>query len=51
MIPGVTAWALIASYSIFFEYEGKLYLFYNDCKYFVLGKVVPPALLKPAFDD
>ena len=26
---------------------GKLHLFYNDCKYFVLGKVVPDEFLEP----
>jgi len=51
MIPGGTAWPQIASYSSFLEHQGKLYLFYNDCKYFVLGKVVPPALLQPTFGE
>ncbi len=48
MIPGGTAWPQIASYSSFLEYRGKLYLFYNDCKYFILGKVVPEDLIRPS---
>jgi len=46
MPPGGTAWPQIASYSSFLEHQGKLYLFYNDCKYFILGKVVPEELLR-----
>jgi hypothetical protein len=51
MVLGGTAWAQIASYSSFVEHQGKLYLFYNDCKYFVLGKVVPEEFLRPDFDQ
>jgi hypothetical protein len=47
MIPGGTAWPQIASYSSFLEYRGRLWLFYNDCKYFILGKVVPEELIRP----
>lgn len=47
MPPGGTAWPQIASYSSFLEHKGKLYLFYNDSKYFILGKVVPEELLRP----
>jgi hypothetical protein len=47
MVPGGTAWPQIASYSSFLEYNGKLHLFYNDCKYFVLGKAVPDEFLEP----
>jgi hypothetical protein len=51
MVPSGTSSPQIASYSSFVEYQDKLYLFYNDCKYFVLGKVVPPALLEPAWSE
>jgi hypothetical protein len=44
--PGDTSRPQIASYSSFLEHKGKLYLFYNDCKYFILGKVVPEDLLR-----
>lgn len=47
MVPGGTAWPQIASYSSFLEHKGRLYLFYNDSKYFILGKVVPESLLQP----
>ncbi len=46
MVPGGTAWPQIASYSSLLEHNGRLWLFYNDSKYFILGKVVPEALLK-----
>ena len=46
MVPGGTAWPQIASYSSFLEHKGKLYLFYNDSKYFILGKVVPEELIR-----
>lgn len=36
----------IASYSSLFEHEGKLLLFYNDCKHWVLFKHVPRHLLR-----
>jgi hypothetical protein len=45
MAPGGTAWPQIASYSSFLVHKGRLYLFYNDSKYFILGKVVPEELL------
>ena len=47
MPPGGTAWPQIASYSSFLEHNRKLYLFYNDSKYFILGKVVPQQFLQP----
>jgi hypothetical protein len=47
MPPGGTAWPQVASYSSFVEFEGKLYLFYNESKYYVLGKVVPETMLIP----
>jgi len=40
MPPGGTSWPQIASYSSFLEHKGRLYLFYNDSKYFILGKIV-----------
>ena len=46
MVPGGTAWPQIGSYSSFLEFKGRLWLFYNDSKYFILGKVVPEELLR-----
>ena len=37
----------IASYSSLVEHNGKLLLFYNDCKHWVLFKCVPRELLAP----
>jgi hypothetical protein len=44
----------IASYSSFAEHDGRLLLFYNDCKHWVLFKHVPDSLLldfKPTGDE
>ena len=37
---------MIASYSTMVEHEGKVLLFYNDCKHWVLFKHVPERLLQ-----
>ncbi|GMQ80305.1 MAG: hypothetical protein BMS9Abin04_275 [Planctomycetia bacterium] len=41
-----TTYLQIASYSSLVEYEGKVLLFYNDCKHWVLFKEIPADLLR-----
>jgi hypothetical protein len=43
--PLGSTYVQIASYSSFAEDDGRLLLFYNDCKHWVLFKQVPDALL------
>lgn len=40
----------IASYSTMVEHEGKVLLFYNDCKHWVLFKHIPERFLHPRFE-
>ena len=44
--PLGSTYVQIASYSTLEEHEGKLLLFYNDCKHWVLFKHVPEELLR-----
>ena len=46
--PEGTTRAQIASYSSLLEHEGRVYLFYNDSKYYVLFKDVTKAILDAA---
>jgi len=52
---GTTDNVQIASYSSFAEHDGRLLLFYNDCKHWVLFKHIPDSLLldftPTAFDN
>jgi hypothetical protein len=43
--PLGSTYVQIASYSSFAEHDGRLLLFYNDCKHWVLFKHVPDAFL------
>lgn len=43
--PLGSTYVQIASYSSFAEHDGRLLLFYNDCKHWVLFKHVPKTLL------
>jgi hypothetical protein len=44
-----TTYVQVASYSSLVEHEGKVLLFYNDCKHWVLFKVIPGDLIEPRF--
>ena len=41
-----TTYVQVASYSSIIEHDGKLFLFYNDCKHWVLFKEIPADFLK-----
>ena len=38
----------IATYTSLFESDGEVFLWYPDRKHYLLGKVLPPALLSDA---
>jgi hypothetical protein len=46
-----TTYLQIASYSSLVEHGGKVLLFYNDCKHWVLFKAIAEDFLKPRFPE